>query len=66
MKKKLIISVIFFCFTIMINNLSKMNISNEDDEFFEDEDIVYTSNEEINKKIEPLDDVKHKSTLKLN
>ena len=43
-----------------------MNISNEDDEFFEDEDIVYTSNEEINKKIEPLDDVKHKSTLKLN
>ena len=50
----------------MIKSIQNMNISNEDDEFFDDEEIVYTSNDELNKKIEAIDDVKHKSKLKIN
>ena len=66
MTKIHLLSILFMSFIIRIKSIQNMNISNEDDEFFDDEEIVYTSNDELNKKIEAIDDVKHKSKLKIN
>ncbi len=66
MRKKLFFPAIILCFNLVHHSFQTQNITNEDDEFIDDEEIVYAPPEEQPKKVEAIDDVKQKSKILLN
>ena len=65
MRKKLFFPTIIVCLNLVLHSLQIQNITNEDDEFIDDEEIVYAPPEEQPKKVEAIDDVKQKSNFLL-